>query len=200
MFTGLVEGLGQVVSKEASGGDVRLVLTLPESVRDGLRLGDSLAVNGACLTVVSLDGAQAGFDVSTETLACTTLGGLRPGDPVNLEQALRWSDRLGGHLVSGHVDAVGRVRSVSPEARGQRWLFDAPTELHRYIAQKGSITVEGVSLTVNSVDAQGFGVMLIPHTVAVTTFQRLRPGDPINLEVDLVARYLERLHGLPASG
>lgn len=194
MFTGLVEGLGQVVTREPAGGDVRLTLVVPASVADGMRLGDSLAVNGACLTVVTLEGRRAGFDVSTETLGCTTLGRLAPGDPVNLERALRWSDRLGGHLVSGHVDAVGRVRSVSAEARGQRWLFDAPADLHRYIAQKGSITVEGVSLTVNSVDAHGFGVMLIPHTVAVTTFGRLSPGDPVNLEVDLVARYLERLH------
>lgn len=194
MFTGLVEGLGVVRGITPTGGDLRLALTLPDAVAEGLKLGDSLAINGACLTVVAIDGGEAGFDVSTETLACTTLGRLAPGHRVNLERALRWSDRLGGHLVSGHVDAVGRVRSITAEARGQRWQFEAPAALHRYIAAKGSIAVEGVSLTVNSVDAAGFGVMLIPHTVAVTTFGALGVGDPVNLEVDLVARYLERLH------
>lgn len=197
MFTGLIEGLGAVRALTPAAGDVRLTLTVPESVGADLKPGDSLAVNGACLTVVSIDGSDYGFDVSTETLACTTLGRLAPGHRVNLERALRWSDRLGGHLVSGHVDAVGRVRSITAEARGQRWHFDAPEALHRYIATKGSITVEGVSLTVNSVDATGFGVMLIPHTVAVTTFATLAVGDPVNLEVDLVARYLERLHARP---
>ncbi|MCU0755042.1 MAG: riboflavin synthase [Xanthomonadales bacterium] len=197
MFTGLIEGLGVVQALTPTDGDVRLQVTLPASVQEGLRAGDSLAVNGACLTVVSIDGEHYGFDVSTETLACTTLGRLAPGHRVNLERALRWSDRLGGHLVSGHVDAVGRVRCITAEARGQRWLFDAPPALHRYIAAKGSITVEGVSLTVNTVDAEGFGVMLIPHTVAVTTFGTLTVGDPVNLEVDLVARYLERLHARP---
>lgn len=197
MFTGLIEGLGVVQALTPTAGDVRLCVSVPEPVREGLKSGDSLAINGACLTVVSIEGSDYGFDVSTETLACTTLGRLAPGHRVNLERALRWSDRLGGHLVSGHVDAVGRVRSISAEARGQRWHFDVPEALHRYIATKGSITVEGVSLTVNSVDAAGFGVMLIPHTVAVTTFATLAVGDPVNLEVDLVARYLERLHVRP---
>ena len=156
-------------------------------------LGESIAVNGVCLTVISFDASGFEADASTETLALTTLGALPPGRQVNLERALRAGDRLGGHLVSGHVDGIGTVASVADDARAQRWRFTAPRALMRYIASKGSICIDGTSLTVNGVDAEGFDVALVPHTLAHTAFGATRPGDPVNLEVDQVARYVERL-------
>ena len=158
-----------------------------------VKLGDSIAVNGVCLTAVELPGNGFWADVSRETLARTAFIDLKAGSRVNLEKALTPTSRLGGHLVSGHVDGLGRVASITDDARAQRWRFEAPPALLRYIAKKGSICVDGVSLTVNAVDAQGFEVALVPHTVANTAFAAIGVGDAVNLEVDLVARYVERL-------
>lgn len=193
MFTGLVEGVGTLDVREAVGGDARLRIGAGTLAVGDVALGESIAVNGVCLTVVTFDATGFTADASNETLALTTLGALSVGRAVNLERAMRPTDRLGGHLVSGHVDGVGRVASVQADARAQRWRFDAPAALLRYIAVKGSICVDGVSLTVNAVDAAGFDVALVPHTVAHTAFCATRVGDAVNLEVDLVARYVERL-------
>lgn len=193
MFTGLIEGVGRLRQREPRGGDVRLhveVGTLPFA---DVAMGESIAVNGVCLTVVAFDAVSFAADVSTETLSLTTLGGLVDGQALNLERAMRPTDRLGGHLVSGHVDGVGQVLSVHEDARSQRWRFAAPAPLLKYIATKGSICVDGVSLTVNAVDGEGFEVALIPHTVSHTAFAGTAVGDAVNLEVDLVARYVERL-------
>ena len=157
------------------------------------RLGESIAVNGVCLTVVAFDATHFEADASNETLALTTLGGLREGATLNLESAMRPTDRLGGHLVSGHVDGIGRVLDVHDDARAQRWRFAMPAGLAKYVARKGSICVDGVSLTVNAAGDADFEVALVPHTVAHTAFAATAVGDPVNLEVDLVARYLERL-------
>ena len=198
MFTGLIEGVGRLAAREARGGDARLRIdagTLPWLEQDagGVDLGESIAVNGTCLTVVAFDAQGFEADASNETLALTTLGALPVGRALNLERAMRPSDRLGGHMVSGHVDGVGGVLSVVQDARAQRWRFSAPAALLRYVAQKGSICVDGVSLTVNRVDAEGFDVALVPHTPSHTAFAQTRVGDAVNLEVDLVARYVERL-------
>lgn len=193
MFTGIIQRTGTLVRSEPRGGDLRLVIAAPALDFSDVAIGDSISVSGVCLTVVELGGHTFAVDVSNETLALTTLGALRGDDAVNLEKALRLSDRLGGHLVSGHVDGVGRIVSIEPDARSQRWLIEAPAELARYIAAKGSICVDGVSLTVNTVERALFSVNLIPHTVEVTTFAQRKPGDRVNLEVDMMARYLERL-------
>ncbi|MGY1425709.1 riboflavin synthase [Lysobacter sp. A289] len=198
MFTGIIEGVGRLAARDSRGGDARLVIEVGSLPFDQVALGESIAVNGTCLTVVEFDvdkGRENTFqaDASNETLALTTLGQLPIGAPVNLERAMRPTDRLGGHMVSGHVDGVGAVATISPDARAQRWRFTAPPAVLRYIAKKGSICVDGVSLTVNEVDADGFEVALVPHTVAHTAFADTRPGDAVNLEVDLVARYVERL-------
>lgn len=193
MFTGLVEGVGQVLALEPRGGDLRLRIGVGNLPFADVALGESIAVSGVCLTVVEFDAASFAADASTETLALTTLGGLAVGHAVNLERAMRPTDRLGGHMVSGHVDGIGRVLSVHADARAQRWRFAAPAPLLKYIATKGSICVDGVSLTVNAVDDAGFEVALIPHTVSHTAFAGTAVGDAVNLEVDLVARYVERL-------
>ena len=193
MFTGIITGVGRIAAREPRGGDLRLTVATGNLPFETPQLGESIAVNGVCLTVVAFDAASFQADVSTETLALTTLGRLADEAPVNLERALRASDRLGGHLVSGHVDGLGRVASITDDARAQRWRFEAPPALLRYIAKKGSICVDGVSLTVNAVDAEGFEVALVPHTVANTAFAAIGVGDAVNLEVDLVARYVERL-------
>ena len=193
MFTGLIEGIGTLAGRESRGGDARLRIgagTLPFS---DIALGDSIAVNGACLTVAAFDAGGFEADASNETLALTTLGELAIGRALNLERAMRPSDRLGGHLVSGHVDGVGKVLHHWDDGRAQRWLFEAPAQLRRYIAAKGSICVDGVSLTVNAVDDTGFEVALVPHTLQHTAFASTAIGDPVNLEIDLVARYVERL-------
>ena len=195
MFTGIIEGIGRIAALDASGGDVRLRVDTGTLPFEAVRLGESVAVNGVCLTVVEFDAASFAADASNETLSLTTLGALQVGAPVNLERAMRPTDRLGGHLVSGHVDGVGRVLSITEDARAQRWRFAAPAALLRYVARKGSICVDGVSLTVNEVDAEGFEVALIPHTVTHTAFSQAKPGDTVNLEIDLVARYVERLLG-----
>jgi riboflavin synthase len=193
MFTGLIEGVGEVVALEPRGGDLRLRIGVGTLPFDEVALGESIAVSGVCLTVVEYDAESFAADASTETLALTTLGALSVGHAVNLERAMRPTDRLGGHLVSGHVDGLGRVLSVHEDARAQRWRFAAPAALLKYIAVKGSICVDGVSLTVNAVDGEGFEVALIPHTVSHTAFSTTQVGDAVNLEVDLVARYVERL-------
>ncbi|MBA3930400.1 MAG: riboflavin synthase [Xanthomonas sp.] len=195
MFTGIIEGVGRIAALESVGGDVRLTVAVGSLPFDAVQRGESIAVNGVCLTVIAFDAGSFQADASTETLSLTTLGGLKEAAVVNLERAMRPTDRLGGHLVSGHVDGVGRVLSVHDDARAQRWRFAAPVALLKYIAKKGSICVDGVSLTVNEVDAEGFEVALIPHTVANTAFAATAVGDAVNLEIDLVARYVERLLG-----
>ncbi|MFN7385217.1 MAG: riboflavin synthase [Lysobacteraceae bacterium] len=193
MFTGLIQAVGRLVDRTPLGGDVRLRFTVGAMPFDDVQLGESIACNGVCLTVVAFGTAHFDADVSTETLALTTLGALPLGAAVNLERALRVGDRLGGHLVSGHVDGVGAVEAVHDDARGQRWRFSAPKALLRFIATKGSIAVDGTSLTVNAVDEAGFEVMLVPHTLAHTGFGTMPVGSPVNLEVDTVARYVARL-------
>ncbi|HKN78708.1 MAG TPA: riboflavin synthase [Lysobacter sp.] len=196
MFTGLIEGVGRLAAREMRGGDARLrieVGTLQWGAGADVRMGESISVNGTCLTVVAFDGSGFEADASNETLALTTLGELAVGRAVNLERAMRPTDRLGGHLVSGHVDGVGNVVHVWDDGRAQRWLFAVPPQLRRYIAAKGSICVDGVSLTVNAVDDSGFEVALVPHTLAHTAFAETKPGDAVNLEVDMLARYVERL-------
>lgn len=195
MFTGIIEGVGRISAREAVGGDARLTIHVGSLPFDQVALGESIAVNGTCLTVIEFDANTFQADASTETLALTTLGRLAVDAPVNLERAMRPTDRLGGHMVSGHVDGLGQVASVVDDARAQRWRFNAPAELMRYIARKGSICVDGVSLTVNEVDATGFAVALVPHTVSHTAFAATQVGDAVNLEIDLVARYVERLLG-----
>lgn len=194
MFTGIIEATGTVLRAEPRGGDLRFTIAMPALDREDVALGDSIAVSGCCLTVVAMDGHALAFDVSNETLSLTTLGDLREGDKVNLEKPLRLSDRLGGHLVSGHVDGVGTIAAIDPDARSQRWRIAPPRGLMRYIAAKGSVCVDGVSLTVNAVTDESFEVNLIPHTVAATTFGDRRVGDRLNLEIDMLARYVERLH------
>jgi riboflavin synthase len=200
MFTGLIEGVGRLAAREDRAGDARLRIETGSLPFEGVAMGESIAINGACMTVVEFEAASFAVDASRETLALTTLGTLPVGAPVNLERAMRADARLGGHLVSGHVDGIGRVRDIRPDARAQRWSFAAPPELMRYIARKGSICVDGVSLTVNAVDGEGFEVALIPHTVAHTAFAATRVGDAVNLEIDLVARYVERLLGARETG
>lgn len=193
MFTGLIEGIGRLASRETRGGDGRLKIDVGSLPFVDVRVGESIAVNGVCLTVVAFDACSFQADASTETLALTTLGDLPLGRALNLERAMRPTDRLGGHMVSGHVDGVGRVLRIRDDARAQRWRFGAPAALLRYVAGKGSICVDGVSLTVNAVDGEGFEVALVPHTLAHTAFGETAVGDAVNLEVDLVARYVERL-------
>lgn len=193
MFTGIIQAVGEIAALEAKGGDLRLRVRTGGLDLGDVRLGDSIAVSGVCLTAVELPGDGFWADVSGETLAHTILGNLKIGARVNLEKALLPTTRLGGHLVSGHVDGVGRVAAIAPDARAQRWRFEAPAAVLRYVAKKGSICVDGVSLTVNEVDDAGFEVALVPHTVAHTRFSSTRVGDPVNFEVDLIARYVERL-------
>jgi len=193
MFSGIVQAVGKIATLQPRGGDVRLVVEAADLGVDSVALGDSISVSGCCLTVVEINAPRLAFDVSNETLACTSLGALPVGAGVNLEKALRLADRLDGHLVSGHVDGVGRVIAIEPDARSQRWTFEVPAELAKYIAGKGSVCIDGTSLTVNETDGARFGVNLIPHTIAVTTFKDKRVGDAVNIEVDLIARYVERL-------
>ena len=196
MFTGIVQTLGTVASVEAQGGDSRLTIDAP-GLGD-FAIGDSISVSGACLTAVARTPGGFVADVSRETLDCTTLGALEVGSPVNLELSLTPATALGGHLVSGHVDGVGELVAEEEDARSQRLRLRAPAGLERYIAAKGSVCVDGVSLTVNEVEGREFGVNVIPHTAAVTTLGAARPGSRFNLEVDLIARYVERLlNGAP---
>jgi riboflavin synthase len=195
VFTGIVQDVGRVQAREARGGDTRLTIAVERFPLDRTAIGDSICVQGVCLTVTAMAGKTFSADVSRETLSLTTLGDLAVGAGVNLEPALRAGDALGGHLVSGHVDGVGRVVSLAEEARSLRVEIEVPAELARYVARKGSITVDGVSLTVNDVSGSRCGVNLIPHTREVTTLGRLAVETRVNLEIDQVARYVERLLG-----
>ena len=193
MFTGLVSGVGRLAARDARGGDARLRIDAGTLPFGHVQLGESIAVNGCCLTVVAFDANSFAVDASNETLALTTLGNLAIDAPVNLERAMLPTERLGGHLVSGHVDGLATATQRWDDARAVRWRFEAPMALLRYVAHKGSVCVDGVSLTVNAVDDQGFEVALIPHTVEHTAFHALQVGNAVNIEVDLLARYVERL-------
>jgi riboflavin synthase len=193
MFTGIIEAVGEIVACEPRSGDLRLRVKTFGLDLAGISLGDSIATNGVCLTVIELPGDGYVADVSSETLANTTIGDWQAGTPVNLERALTPSSRLGGHLVSGHVDAVGEVLSRHPDARSERFRLRAPDSLAKYIAHKGSISVDGTSLTVNRVEGAEFELNIVPHTLEHTVMGTYVPGSRVNLEVDLVARYLERL-------
>jgi riboflavin synthase len=193
MFTGIVQGVGRVRSVEPRGGDVTLWIDTGDVPLAGVGIGGSIAVNGACLTAVQLEAAAFAADVSRETLSLTTAGQWSPGTRVNLEKALTAGQALGGHYVTGHVDGVGQVVSRHEDARSVRVEFEVPPELARYVARKGSVCVDGVSLTVNGVAGNRFDVNLVPHTLQVTVLDDYRPGSRVNLEVDIIARYLERL-------
>lgn len=193
MFTGIIQAVGHIGALESRGGDVRITVKAPGMDFGTCALGDSIAVNGVCLTAVDLGQDFFVADCSRETLQVTTLGKLTPSDPVNLEKALCLGQPLGGHLVSGHVDGVGRLLEQHEDARSVRLDFEMPQDLVRYVAKKGSICVNGVSLTVNDVKGRRFEVNIVPHTLRATTLGKTVPGDEVNLEVDLVARYLERL-------
>jgi riboflavin synthase len=191
MFTGIIQSIGQIHEFDARGSDARMVIAGGGLDFSDVSLGDSIAVNGVCLTAVALTATSFTVDVSAETLRCTE--GFLPGAEVNLEKALRLADRLGGHLVSGHVDGVGTVHRFVPMGESHLLEIDAPAELARYIIRKGSITVNGVSLTVNAMEGSRFALNLIPHTLEMTTLKHLKAGNRINLEVDMIARYVERL-------
>ncbi len=193
MFTGIVQDLGTVVERETRGGDLRLGIAFAQLDETRLRVGDSVCVQGCCLTVTARAGATFCADLSRETLSLTTLGDLAVGAAVNLEPALRAGDALGGHLLSGHVDGIGEVIEAESDARSQRLKIRAPLALARFLAPKGSIAVDGVSLTLNAVAEASFCVNIIPHTQEVTTLGAVAPGTRVNLEVDQVARYLARL-------
>jgi riboflavin synthase len=197
MFTGIILGMGRVVSIAEKSGDVELGIDAAALGSRPLAVGDSVSVQGVCLTATRFEGRTFYADVSRETLAKTTLGGLEPGAPVNLEPSLRAGDPLGGHLVSGHVDAVGTLRRLEKDARSVRLEFELPPALMRFLAPKGSICIDGVSLTVNGVGERVFDVNIIPHTGEVTTLGGLEAGARVNVEIDVIARYLERL--LPGS-
>lgn len=194
MFTGIVAGMGTLQTRESHDGDLRIRFEVPAVMMEGAGVGDSISVSGVCLTMLEPDKTGFSADLSVETLDCTSLGQRRPGDKINLELALRASDRLGGHLVSGHVDGLAELVSRTEDARSERFLFETDRKLARYIAPKGSVCLDGVSLTVNVVDDNRFSICIIPHTLEVTTLGSLEPGQMVNLEVDLIARYLERLN------
>ena len=192
MFTGIVRERGTVISVEGGEDGVRLRIAAPQAAAEAA-VGDSIALSGVCLTVVAVDDGEVEFDAVAETLRRSSLGRLEPGAGVNVEPALRVGEPLGGHYVQGHVDAVGRVRTVEPEGESRRVSFDAPADVLRYCVEKGSIAVEGVALTLTEIDGTGFAVALVPHTLAETTLGGLQPGDEVNLEVDVLAKYVERL-------
>jgi riboflavin synthase alpha subunit len=192
VFTGIVREQGRLAKIDGDENGIRLLVEAASTATDA-SIGDSVSISGVCLTVVGSENGSLSFDAVPETLARTSLVGLEPGDLVNVEPALRAGDPLGGHYVQGHVDAVGRVRSVALEGEGQRIWIDAPPDVLRYLVEKGSVAVDGVSLTVAGLDDEGFAVALVPHTLAVTTLGRLRAGLQVNLEVDVLAKYVERL-------
>ena len=193
MFTGIISAIGEIAELEHRQGDVRLSIQAPELGFDDVRLGDSIACNGVCLTAVEL--IENGFiaDVSVETLSLTTIEYWKLNTRINLEKAMQASDRFGGHIVSGHVDGIGEVVSLHEDARSWRFTIKAPANLAKYIAQKGSITVDGTSLTVNAVKGSEFEMNIVPHTMIHTIISDYKVGTKVNLEVDLIARYLERL-------
>jgi riboflavin synthase len=193
MFTGIIQSIGACISHENVAGDLRMRFSVGALPMQDVTLGESIAVNGVCLTVIAFDQHSFSADVSNETLSCTSLRALKVNDAVNLERALQVSSRLGGHLVSGHVDGLAKVQTIADDARSQRWRFSAEKSLLRYIAEKGSVAVNGVSLTVNQADLEGFEVNLVPHTIQHTTFSSVKIGDAVNIEIDVMARYAERL-------
>ena len=193
MFTGIISAIGNVVGLEPRGGDVRLTIETGGLSLADVSLGDSIACNGACLTAVELTGQGFVADVSVETLNLTTIGNWKAGSRVNLEKAMQATDRFGGHIVSGHVDGIGEVVALEGDARSWRFRLRAPREIAKYIAHKGSITVDGTSLTVNVVEGSEFEINIVPHTMLHTVIGDYKAGTKVNLEVDLVARYLERL-------
>ncbi|WP_308873657.1 riboflavin synthase [Thiothrix subterranea] len=193
MFTGIIESIGTIRDMQPKGGDMRLTIATGKLDMSDVALGDSIAVNGVCLTAVALDSGSFSADVSRETLSLTSLGHLARGFKVNLEKALTLQTRLGGHLVSGHVDGLGEVISRHDDARSVRFSIRAPAQLAKYIAAKGSITMDGTSLTVNKVEGSTFELNIVPHTLSETIIADYRSGTAVNLEVDVIARYLERL-------
>ena len=193
MFTGIIQAVGSIASQQRSGGDMRLCIHAGKLAMEDVNLGDSIAVSGVCLTVIEKSASGFCADVSGETLRRTMIGSLAVNDAVNLEKALTLETRLGGHLVSGHVDGLGTVTARNEDSRSVQFSIEAPAELARYIAVKGSICVDGISLTVNAVDGAVFELNIVPHTLTETTMQAYQAGRQVNLEVDLVARYLERL-------
>jgi riboflavin synthase len=196
MFTGIIKGIGRVAALEQRGGDTRLVINRGDTDLGSVALGDSIAVSGVCLTAAELEGNRFAADVSQETLSLTTLGALEVGSRVNLEGALRAGEPLGGHLVSGHVDGFGVLETREPDARSWRLVFSVPPQLKRFFAPKGSVCVDGISLTVNEVDGARFGVNIVPHTMEHTTLGERAVGDRVNLEIDVIARYLARLNAV----
>lgn len=193
MFTGIIEAVGIVAGIEDRGGDKRMVIAATTLDLTDVKVGHSIAINGVCLTVLILTGNELSADVSAETLSCTTFNQLKTGSKVNLEKALGLSDRLHGHLVTGHVDGVGLIRERKPDARSERFMIECPASLMRYISQKGSVCIDGVSLTVNEKTTTGFSVNIIPHTLQQTTIGGYGPGTQVNIEADLIARYVESL-------
>lgn len=199
MFTGIIAAIGKLYKKLNLRGDVRITIHVGDWDIQDVKLGDSIAINGVCLTVVEQDGQTLAFDVSTETLACTSLGHLSEDSPVNLEKAMGVHERFGGHIVTGHVDGLGKVVSIETDARSTRVVIEVPADLAKYIAAKGSVCVDGVSLTVNEVDGEQFGVCIIPHTWGHTIFYSYQVGQEVNIEVDLMARYVARLREYESS-
>ena len=193
MFTGIIQAVGKVEALTPQGGDLRISIDTGSLPRESVKLGDSISVSGCCLTVIAKRDQAFDADASKETLSLTTLGGLKSGSPVNLETALTLGTPLGGHLVSGHVDGLGLVKSRREEARSVRFDIELPQDLKRYVVHKGSICVDGVSLTVNALRDNVFDVNIIPHTMSHTVFGHYAVGSRVNLEVDVVARYIERL-------
>ena len=192
MFTGIVSERGRVAAVAERDGGISLEIEAPKTA-GAVEVGDSVSVSGCCLTATAVQNGRISLDAVAETLRRSTLGGLEPGREVNLELALRAGDPLGGHYVQGHVDGIARVRSVEPEGESRRLWLDPPPALLRYCVEKGSVAVDGVSLTIAGLDANGFAVALVPHTLAETTLGELRPGAELNLEVDVLAKYVERL-------
>ena len=193
MFTGIIQSIGQIQTIEKKHNDCRLTIQTGKLDISNTQLGDSIAINGVCLTAVELSENSFAADVSNESLSLTTLGELKPGDAVNLEKALTLSTPLGGHLVSGHVDGVGKVLKRWSDGRSERFEFEVPTPLAKYIAQKGSVCIDGTSLTVNAVNGAKIELNIVPHTLKETIMDKYQVGKKVNLEVDLIARYLERL-------
>ena len=192
MFTGLVRERGRIAARSGGNGGVRLVVAAPQ-IAAATSVGDSVSIDGCCLTAVAVEDGSIAFDAVPETLGRTALAQLEAGDEVNLEPALRAGEPLGGHYVQGHVDGLGRVRSLAREGDGARLWIDAPPELLRYCVEKGSIAVQGVSLTIAALDEAGFAVALVPHTLGATTLGSLVAGAPVNLEADVLAKYVEKL-------
>ena len=199
MFTGIIETVGEVVAKELREGDVKLTLEADESYLEAVMLGDSIACNGVCLTVVDRTSNQFMLDVSVETLSLTTIGDWDVGSKVNLEQAMIASSRFGGHIVSGHIDRIGEIIDIAEDARSWRMTVRVPKNIRQYIAKKGSICVDGVSLTINSVEDSEFSVNIVPHTYSHTIIGDYKLNQKVNIEIDTIARYVERLVSLSHS-